>query len=1667
MDNQDRKVQSPPPRLSSTSYVYPVKSLLEGRIQPAAECPATSSRSLDNTASLLAPDLKAPVRARSETVADWAANTSSLVRQSSEPDKAPGVFTPETLVVQKVKGTRRRAPSPSSVPPVDQDKDQLKQEASLTKTKRKKTKSKAQPNISHFPSSHNPYFPRTFSSICPSERASISEPLSLAHLETLPSGMSADSFLGHGNPDRLQVNSSLPMISSSFLPNVDNQPQIPPHPIENSATKINSTLTDAMAITQTRPPPMQENQTTSFSNQRQGFYADPLATPIAQYPSEATRELKDEDDEPTLPFNPSEYGFVHLPPLPPSRSNSERGSSATSSAPRSGRSGTNSVVKNFLRSSHAQSLAGSGSGGSKAGSASSGFNSGRASSGQSSQREFTSEVFSSDENRSSVVSDDPYISVRFQSMQDEDGHHVVVGREGKLLRCEDEPIRTPGAVQGFGVLIAIDELEDTLVVRQVSENSTELLGLPPRYLFGLECFTDTLPETQANIIWDNIEFLSDPSLESDDDDGGPHVFLLSGWGAPGSALPHELDAVDGKKSWTCWCAVHRTTGYSSTGSTSSGLIVMEFELERDILNPLYPPVPAPSVRTSGAASPLSSEPTGSDETATTGPDLGSDQSTAGNSSRSGAGSLTPSLLSSISPELEKELPASPLFQGLVGENEWRPSAQDIIESTTSRSKPLPALERLRRMTRGAAPYGEASQAHASANPPAPSSSTNTRRGGRRVSRGRAVGMMDVFAVMAQINEQLGAAPDLDTFLKVVVGVIKDLTQFHRVMIYQFDELWNGQVVAELMDWSQSHDLFSGLHFPATDIPAQARHLYTLNKVRLLYDVSQPTARIVVRDKEDLDTPLDMTHCYLRAMSPIHITYLQNMGVRASMSVSVMGFGQLWGLITCHTYGPYGMRVSFPVRQMLRLLSQSISKNIERLSYAQRLHTRKLVNTMVSDQHPTGYIVSNTDDLLGLFDADFGILVIGEGAKILGPNQHGQEILIMAEYLRLKQYDTIQASQAVLKDFPDLELTTGFEIIAGLLYVPLSTGGKDFIAFLRRGQPRQVHWAGRPFKEGQESGASLEPRKSFKVWSETVAGRCRAWTEEQLGTAGVLALVYGKFIEVWREKETALQTNKLTDLLLSNASHEVRTPLNHIINYLEMAMHGHLDEETRDNLSKSHAASKSLLFTINDLLDLTRLETGNETSFNEPFNLRLAIEEATHLYRKEARRRNIEFILDLRDGPTIVVGDMKKIRTVVQNLTANALKYTTSGSITVSCSTFGEPEGLRDIDQTAVEIIVADTGCGIAPDKLESIFREFEQVESSEPKSNKEAGVGLGLAVVARIVEQIEGQLRVDSTVNEGSRFSFLIPLSLSIGGSASRSEGNSRSSGSSRESPRIHSRSLSLVSASAGAEIEDLVNALSFNHMAPLSRETTSNHLGETRSREGTPHRPPFRARHSTSSAGGLEVSGSQLHVFPVKTDVDGGGPPTTDRIGQQSNSRAVLLPSSTVTRETGLTKLRVLIVEDNDINRTILAKRLTLNGHAVVNSTNGQEGFDKVVADPPFDVVLMDIQMPIMNGFEASRRIRDFEKDMENHSFQSSRRPSLVLNGRLPIFAVSASLNEHQREELVQHGMDGWILKPIDFRRLNDILKGVTDATQRRRDIYRPGCNWEAGGWLTELPSE
>lgn len=1146
-------------------------------------------------------------------------------------------------------------------------------------------------------------------------------------------------------------------------------------------------------------------------------------------------------------------------------------------------------------------------------------------------------------------------ATRFKHVMTDEGHYVITGRDGNLERCEDEPIHMPGAVQSFGLLVALKEESDgRFTVRVVSENSERFLGYSPQQLFKLDNFLDLFSEEQADNMLDHIDFIKDE--DADVALNGPEVFSLS-------LRPPK------RRSIKMWCAIH-------ISPSNPDYIVCEFELENDLEYPLR-----------------------------------------------AADEVTP------------PVPEDTLYQ--------QPSLEEYNESTENSSKPLRVLRSARK------------------------------------KRGEA-GAMQVFDIMSQVQEQLAAAPDLDKFLKILVGIVKELTGFHRVMVYQFDSSYNGKVVTELVDPTQTRDLYKGLHFPASDIPRQARELYKINKVRLLYDRDLESARLVCRTQEDMEKPLDLTHAYLRAMSPIHLKYLANMAVRASMSISINAFSELWGLIACHSYGPRGMRVAFPIRKMCRLIGDTASRNIERLSYASRLQARKLINTVPTDKNPSGYIIASSEDLLKLFDADFGMLSIRGETKILGKLEKSQEALAMLEYLRLKKYSSVVSSQDIAEDFPDLKYQPGFSVIAGMLYVPLSVGGQDFIAFFRRGQVKEVKWAGNPYEKVIKEGTSdyLVPRTSFQVWHETIIGKCRDWSEEQIETAAVLCLVYGKlfwkfhsqwllthytgkFIEVWRQKEQALQNSRLTRLLLANSAHEVRTPLNAIINYLEIALEGSLDQETRENLAKSHSASKSLIYVINDLLDLTKTEEGQELIKDEILDLPACLKEATDPFKMDAKRKGIGYSVVEHPGlPHKVHGDHRRVRQAIANLTANAVEHTTQGSVQVECFV---TEVINS--RVKIEVVVQDTGRGMSNAKLDALFQELEQVSSDEAfedaveKAGDDRALGLGLAVVARTVRNMDGQLRLKSEEGVGSRFVIQLPFDLPSDDSAEpdtldhQSAGQSSLASVTRSLPptdgevtlinhgsSIHtatpgshglrqSRSFddsgsvqSLKSATSLKSANSLKSAVSMGSVesqrsdadrlidalsTPLSygdgepdsvvlRRQSSDGPGHAhrhsssslRSVPGSSHsedrsnRPGPPAR-STTSPQGLSAEMQQstgtgvVHVQDSRTPIKAIKMPDEDfeesPSGPQTSSTSGVLfeipdkpkketvsdqsPANAVSGNPG--KLRVLIAEDDPVNMKILRKRLEKVGHDVVHTVNGEDCatvYSERCQD--FDIVLMDMQV-------------------------------------------------------------------------------------------------------------
>ena len=356
-------------------------------------------------------------------------------------------------------------------------------------------------------------------------------------------------------------------------------------------------------------------------------------------------------------------------------------------------------------------------------------------------------------------------------------------------------------------------------------------------------------------------------------------------------------------------------------------------------------------------------------------------------------------------------------------------------------------------------------------------------------------------------EELNRADTLPALYDTTARAVRELTGFDRVMVYRYDEDYNGEVVAE----SKREDLnsFLGLHYPASDIPAQARALYEKNWIRLISDIDYAPAPLVPAIDPEVGAPLDLTYATLRSVSPIHIEYLQNMGVRASMSISLLRHGRLWGLIACHHYSgphlpPFGTRVAAEFlgsTLSLRLVDQFEDDELHRRLTAQAVLAELTAATM--DDHITlAAELLGAPDLLDLIPAD-GVVVDIEGHHRVRGTVPPPEVVSAVAAWALKTGHDVARSESLSRDLPALELDP--QVSAGALVINLPDG--QFAAWFRREALRSVDWGGDPHNKAiavSEGSAGreirLSPRKSFERWRETVRGRSEPWTPSETESA---------------------------------------------------------------------------------------------------------------------------------------------------------------------------------------------------------------------------------------------------------------------------------------------------------------------------------------------------------------------------------------------------------------------------------------------------------------------------------------------------------------------------------------------------------------------------------------
>ena len=390
--------------------------------------------------------------------------------------------------------------------------------------------------------------------------------------------------------------------------------------------------------------------------------------------------------------------------------------------------------------------------------------------------------------------------------------------------------------------------------------------------------------------------------------------------------------------------------------------------------------------------------------------------------------------------------------------------------------------------------------------------------------------------------------------------LRALTGFDRVMIYRFEPSGAGEVVAESLNGGV--DSFQGLHFPASDIPAQARRLYSRNILRIITDVDDPTVPIVPFSNPNGE-PLDLSMSGLRAVSPIHIEYLRNMGVKASMSVSIMRRGKLWGLMACHHYAP--LRLSYSVRTAAELFGEFFSYLLdqkqsdyvfEKRDLSMRLHDEIMAR------------VAGGDSLIGAFE-DFadsiskvipfdGIVGWVDGrftSRGAAPDRTQFESL--ARFLNTAGASTVWSTENLSLVHPGAREFAGEP--AGLLALPVSRAPRDYIVLFRKEHLREVYWAGNPEKaiEIGPNGPRLTPRKSFDLWKEERRGYSRPWTADEISAAESLRITLLEV--VLRLADTANQereqANKQQDMLIAELNHRVRNILNLIRGLVSQSKEG--------------------------------------------------------------------------------------------------------------------------------------------------------------------------------------------------------------------------------------------------------------------------------------------------------------------------------------------------------------------------------------------------------------------------------------------------------------------------------------------------------------------------------
>jgi light-regulated signal transduction histidine kinase (bacteriophytochrome) len=609
--------------------------------------------------------------------------------------------------------------------------------------------------------------------------------------------------------------------------------------------------------------------------------------------------------------------------------------------------------------------------------------------------------------------------------------------------------------------------------------------------------------------------------------------------------------------------------------------------------------------------------------------------------------------------------------------------------------------------------------------------------------------------------KLHDADGIEELCQVAANEIKAITGFGRILVYQFDDNGHGHVLGETID--PGYHSYLHQRFPAADVPKQARELYIANRIRLISDANYTPSLLVPQNNPLTGKPTDLSFSALRSVSPVHVQYLKNMGTLASMSMSIVIKGKLWGLISCHNAEPKSVSFEFRTacEQLAQILALRIESKEEREEYNHRLELRRILVSMLRDLSQADNFIEGVKsighDLLRFASASGAALIFEGAIERFGDTPGDAQIQELVEWLGVNAGDDgVYYTNALSEHYPRAK-EFAFQA-SGILAVPISRIHRHYLIWFRPEVIQAIDWAGNPhLKRASESTPmQLSPRASFEIWHETVLGTSQPWRSSEIEIASefrtaLLGIVLEQAEQMAELAEELGRANKELEAFSYSVSHDLRAPLRHIVGFADLLLEfegGQLSDRGKRFVGNITQSARFAGKLVDDLLSFSQM--GRAALRVSQIDMNELVRASIERLATELGDRQVKW--DVQPLPTIK-GDPAFLHSAIYNLLANAVKYTRVRQETVISVRAEDADGEHVFH-------IADNGVGFNMEYVHKLFGVFQRLHRMEDFE----GTGIGLANVKRIVERHGGRVWAVGAPDQGATFSFAIPKQILVDG---------------------------------------------------------------------------------------------------------------------------------------------------------------------------------------------------------------------------------------------------------------------------------------------------------------